>query len=319
MLSVYAAGFDSADPMSQLRVGEQPTITAPDDWAVVNVRAAALNHKDLLALEGIGMRAAPMILGTDGAGLDENGNRVAIHACIPTPGWVGDETMDPRRRTLGTHFNGTFAEQVAVPRRNLIALPDSMSFEHAACLPTAFLTAYRMLFGRGNVKPGDLILIQGAGGGVSTALITLAAAAGVQVWATSRDPKKQRRALELGADRVFESNSPLPTRVDAVMESVGKATWRHSLESLKPGGTLVTCGATSGYTAATEINRVFFLQQSIIGSTLGTTEEFAALLQFMEKTKVRPTIDTTMPLAEARGGFEKMRHGDLFGKIVFSL
>jgi NADPH:quinone reductase-like Zn-dependent oxidoreductase len=197
--------------------------------------------------------------------------------------------------------------------------PDSLSFEEASCLPTAWLTAYRMLFTQGRLKPGDTVLVQGAGGGVATALIALAHAGGLRVWATSRDESKRARALELGADAVFESNARLPEKVDAVMETVGRATWSHSLRSLRPGGRVVISGATSGPNPdQTELNRIFFLQLEVIGSTMGTRSELASLVNLLDVSGVRPVIDRVLPMDEAREGFAAMAEGDMFGKIVFT-
>ena len=224
MFAVYAESFSSDAPLDGLVVGERPDPEVPDGWTTVTVKAASLNHHDLWSLRGVGLReeALPMILGCDAAGLDEDGNEVVVHAVISSdPSWTGDETLDPRRSLLSERHQGTFADKVAVPRRNVVPKPASLSFEEAACLPTAWLTAYRMLFTQGGLKPGDSVLVQGAGGGVATALITLARAGGLRVWATSRDEAKRARALEIGAHEVFESNARLPGKVDAVMETVG--------------------------------------------------------------------------------------------------
>jgi NADPH:quinone reductase-like Zn-dependent oxidoreductase len=287
----------------------------------VSVRAAALNHHDLWSLRGVGLGAdaLPMILGCDAAGLDEDGNEVLVHAVISDPAWRGDETEDPRRSLLSERYQGTFAERVAVPRANLVPKPASLSFEEAACLPTAWLTAYRMLFVQGGLRPGQTVLVQGAGGGVATALITLARAGGLQVLATSRDEGKRARAMEIGAHAVYETGARLPDRVDAVMETVGAATWNHSLRSLRPGGTLVISGATSGPNPdLTELNRIFFLQLRVIGSTMGTSTELGRLVSFLDATGTKPLIDRTMPMAEARDGLAAMAGGDVFGKIVFT-
>jgi NADPH:quinone reductase-like Zn-dependent oxidoreductase len=211
------------------------------------------------------------------------------------------------------------AERVTVPRRNLVPKPAALSFEQAACLPTAYLTAYRMLFGRAGLQPGATVLVQGAGGGVATAMILLGRAAGYRIWATSRSEAKRARAIELGADRAFESGARLPERVDAVMETVGEATWAHSLRALRPGGTVVVCGATSGPLPPADLNRMFFLQLSVVGSTMGSRDQLARLLTFLEQTGVRPVIDRTLPLTEARDGFAAMIGGEVFGKIVFTL
>ncbi|WP_374455754.1 zinc-binding dehydrogenase [Nocardioides sp.] len=321
MFAVYAESFSSDDPLSGLVVGERPAPEAPDGWATVTVKAASLNHHDLWSLRGVGLRqeALPMILGCDAAGVDEDGREVVVHGVIGDPAWTGDEADDPGRSLLSERHQGTFADQVVVPRRNLVPKPASLSFEEAACLPTAWLTAYRMLFTQGGCKPGETVLVQGAGGGVATALITLGRAAGLTVLATSRDEAKRTRALELGAHEVFESGARLPVKVDAVMETVGKATWSHSIRSLRPGGRIVISGTTSGPDVDDAgLTRVFFLQLSIIGSTMGTRQELDQLVTFLHATGTRPLIDHTLPMDQARDGFAAMAGGDVFGKIVFT-
>jgi NADPH:quinone reductase-like Zn-dependent oxidoreductase len=231
----------------------------------------------------------------------------------------GDETLDPRRSLLSERYDGAFAEQVCVPRRNLVPKPSALSFEEAACLPTAYLTAYKMLFEKSGVQPGATVLVQGAGGGVATALILLGRAAGYRMWATSRTEAKRDRAFELGADQVFEAGARLPERVDVVMETVGQATWAHSVRSLKPGGRIVISGATSGDAPPAELTRVFFTQLSVIGSTMGSRDQLGRLARFCEQTGARPVIDRVLPLAEAREGFAAMIAGDLFGKVVFTV
>jgi NADPH:quinone reductase-like Zn-dependent oxidoreductase len=320
VFAIYAALIDADDPLSGLEVGEQPDPFVPDGWTTVTVRAASLNHHDLWSLRGVGLPAdrLPMILGCDAAGVDSDGNEVVVHSVISSEGWRGDETLDPKRSILSERYAGTFAERVAVPRRNLVAKPPELSFEQAACLPTAWLTAYRMLFTKAAVQPGDTVLIQGASGGVASAAIVLARHAGLRVWVTSRDEAKREKALELGAHAAFESGARLPERVDAVMETVGEATWKHSLRSLRPGGTIVVSGSTSGQAPSAELQRVFFLQLSIVGSTMGTREELALLTRLCETTGIRPEIDRVLPLAEARDGFAALAAGDVFGKIVFN-
>ncbi len=321
MFAVYAESFSSDDPLAGLVVGERPDPEVPDGWTTVTVKAASLNHHDLWSLRGVGLRdeALPMILGCDAAGLDEDGNEVVVHAVISDPGWTGDETLDPKRSLLSERYQGTFADRVVVPRSNVVPKPASLSFEEAACLPTAWLTAYRMLFTQGGVKAGDTVLVQGAGGGVATALITLARAGGLTVLATSRDEGKRKRALDLGAHDVFESGERLPVKVDAVMETVGRATWSHSIRALRPGGTIVISGTTSGPKVDDAgLTRVFFLQLRVIGSTMGTRAELASLTNLLDATGARPLVDRTLPMDRARDGFEAMASGDLFGKIVFT-
>jgi len=322
MFAVTAARFDADNPISGLELGEHAEPAVADGWTTVTVRAASLNHHDVWSLRGVGLSAdrLPMILGCDAAGIDEDGNEVVVHAVIGDPAVAGgDETFDPSRSLLSERHDGTFAERVAVPRRNLVPKPAALSFEEAACLPTAYLTAFRMLFDRAPVGPGSTVLVQGAGGGVATALILLGRAAGYRMWATSRSEAKRARALQVGADQVFETSARLPERVDAVMETVGEATWAHSLRALKPGGTVVISGATSGSVPPADLSRVFFLQLSVIGSTMGTRDELARLLMFCEQTGTRPLIDRVMPLSQAPEGFAAMIGGEVFGKVVFTL
>jgi NADPH:quinone reductase-like Zn-dependent oxidoreductase len=257
-----------------------------------------------------------MILGCDAAGFDESGNEVLVHAVISSDGWTGDETLDTRRSLLSEKHQGTLAEYVAVPTRNVVPKPAELSFAEAACLPTAWLTAYRMLFVNSGLRPGHTVLVQGAGGGVASACIALARAAGFRVWATSRTPAKQEAARRLGAHAAFDTGARLPERVAAVLETVGAATWSHSLKALKPGGRVVVSGATSGPNPPAELNRVFFLQLSVIGSTMGTRAELADLMAFLTATGVRPTIDRTLPLDRVAEGLAAMESGDVVGKIV---
>ncbi|GAA1277425.1 zinc-binding dehydrogenase [Sphaerisporangium rubeum] len=320
MFAVTCTRTDQDDPLAGLTLGEHPDPEPPAGWTTVTVKAAALNHHDLWTLQGVGIRQdrLPIVLGCDAAGVDEDGNDVIVHSVIGAP-VHGDETLDPRRSLLSEVHDGTFAERVTVPRANLVPKPAELSFEDAACLPTAWLTAYRMLFEKAGLEPGSTVLVQGAGGGVATALIRLGRAAGYRVWATSRSEEKRERALTLGADQVFASGARLPERVDAVMETVGQATWDHSLKSLRPGGRVVVSGATSGAVPPADLNRVFFLQLSVIGSTMGTRDQLGRLATFLGQTGVRPVVDRVLPLAEAPEGFAALRDGDFFGKIVFTV
>ena len=320
MRAVYASEIDPDNPLAGLEIGERPEPEVPAGWTTVTVKAASLNHHDLWSLRGVGLgrERLPMILGCDAAGFDEEGNEVVVHSVITDDSWRDDETLDPRRSILSERYQGTFADEVAVPRRNVLPKPPELSFEEAACLPTAWLTAYRMLFTRAQLAPGSTVLVQGSSGGVATAVIVLATAAGVRVWATGRTEEKRAQAQSLGADQVFESGARLPERVDAVMETIGQATWSHSVKSLKPGGKIIVSGATTGAAPSAELNRVFFLQLSVIGSTMGTRDELERLIRFCVERDVRPVIHATMPLTEAGRGFESLLEGDVFGKIVFT-
>ena len=320
MLAATAVRTDPDDPLCGLEVGERPDPDPRPDWVTVRLRAASLNHHDLWSLQGVGLPAdrLPMVLGCDGAGIDEQGNEVVVHAVISDPDFRGDETLDPKRSLLSEVYDGTLADLVSVPRRNLVPKPAQLSFEEAACLPTAWLTAYRMLFTQAAARPGQTVLVQGAGGGVATALVAIGRAAGLRMWVTSRDGGKRERAVELGAEQAFESGARLPERVDAVMETVGEPTWDHSLKSLRQGGTLVVSGATGGHRAVTDLRRVFFLQQRIVGSTMGTRDELGRLVRLLAETGLRPVIDSVLPLEEALTAFQRLQDGDVFGKVVLT-
>ncbi|WP_256839582.1 zinc-binding dehydrogenase [Ornithinimicrobium faecis] len=320
MLAAYAAEINPDDPLAGLVVGERPAPEPPEGWVLVDVRAAALNHHDVWSLRGVGLGGdkLPMILGCDAAGVDQDGNEVLVHSVISSPGWTGEQTLDPRRSLLSERHQGTLAEQVIVPAGNLVPKPAGLSFEEAACLPTAFLTAYKMLCVNGG-PPGSTVLVQGVGGGVATAAIGIAAATGYRVWATSRDEGRRQRALELGADAVFAPGERLPERVDVVLETVGAATWSHSVSSLKPGGTLVIAGATSGDAPSkAELTRIFFHQLRVQGSTMGNREQLVAVTRLLEQTGLRPVIDRVIPLADAASGIAALAAGEVFGKVVLT-
>jgi NADPH:quinone reductase-like Zn-dependent oxidoreductase len=318
VLAATITRADPDDPLGGLAVGEHPEPVAPEEWSIVQVRAASLNHHDLWSLRGVGPKQAPLprVLGTDGAGIDESGREVLIHALVTDPAWAGHEILDPGLKMLSDFYDGTLAERIAVPTRNLVAKPAGLSFEHAACLPTAWLTAYRMLFVLVGATEGTTVLVQGAGGGVATAATMLGQAAGVRVWVTSRTEEKRARAVELGADQAFEPGARLPERVDAVLETVGAATWAHSTKAVRPGGTIVVAGMTSGTNPALDIERLYLANLRILGTTMGTRQDLEQLVQFCVEHDIRPPVHATWPLAEARRGFQAMIDGELFGKVV---
>ena len=317
MFAVYAAHANADQPLTALRIGERPDPAVPPGWVRVQVRAASINHHDVWTLMGVGIKPDdfPMILGCDAAGVAADGSEVIVHSVI---GAGEDETLDPHRTLLSEKYQGTFADYVVVPERNVLPKPGELSWAEAACLPTAWLTAYRMLVTRGALQPGETILIQGAGGGVATACIVLGRALGLRVWVTSRDDARRATALELGADAVFASGARLPERVDAVMETVGAATWEHSVKSLRPGGRIVISGATSGANPPAELTRIFFNQLSVIGSTMGTRDELEALVDLCLQTGVRPLIDRTLPMTDAAEGLAAVASGNVVGKIVLT-
>ena len=320
MRAAYASSINPDNPLAGLTVGDIDPET-PADWATVYVRASALNHHDLWSLRGVGLGAdrLPMVLGCDAAGVDEDGNEVVVHAVIGGSDGAEaegvDETMDPGRTLLSEKYPGTLAERVRVPRRNLVPKPPELTFEEAACLPTAWLTAYRMLRVRGRLPDGGSVLVQGAGGGVATAAVVLGVAMGARVYATSRDPGKRERIAALGAT-AFEPGARLPERVDVVIETVGAPTFDHSLKCAKQGGRIVVSGATAGYQAQVDLRRVYFLQLEILGSTMGTREELAGLLSLCVSHGVRPVVDTVFGFSEVEQAFARLESGDVFGKLV---
>lgn len=320
MFAVYASAPNADDPIASLTTGERPEPEVPDGWVAVRVSAASLNMHDLWTLRGVGIKPEqfPMVLGCDGAGTLPDGTEVVLHSVVPSPGWTGDETLDPKRTLLTEKHQGTFADTVVVPARNAVPRPAGMSAVQGACMGTAWLTAYRMLFVKSGLRPGQTMLVQGASGGVSTALVTLGRAAGMRVWVTGRTEEKRALAERLGAHAVFESGARLPDRVEAVFETVGEATWKHSMRALRPGGTLVVSGATSGPNPPADLQRLFFLQLNVVGSTMGTREELADLLAFVDTAGIAPEVGLELPMEQAADGFRAMLDGDTAGKIVFT-
>lgn len=313
MLAARAVGQDEGDPLAGLEVGDGPEAPAPAGWVTVTVRAAALNHHDLWSLRGVGLAAGllPMVLGCDAAGVTDDGREVVVHAVVE-----GEDEGGGDWSILSERHPGTLAERVSVPARNLVDKPAELSFAEAACLPTAYLTAYRMLFVRGALVPGQRVLVQGAGGGVATAAIVLGAAAGLEVTATSRSAERLERAEALGARHVIASGARLRHRVDAVIETVGEATYGHSLRALRPGGRVIVAGATTGGDPPADLRRVFYRQLDILGSTMGTRDELSQLLRFLSVSGARPVVDSVRPLGDAAGAFARMEAGEEFGKLV---
>lgn len=319
MFAVYAGSIHPEQPLDGLVVGDLPEPAARDGWVPISVRAASVNHHDVWSLKGVGLAPSrlPMILGCDAAGLDPEGREVIVHSVV-SAGDHDDETMDPARSLLSEVHPGTFADTVLVPSRNVLPKPPELTMAEAACLPTAWLTAYRMLVSRSSLRPGDTVLVQGAGGGVATAAIMLGRAMGLRVWVTSRDEARLQRALAIGAHEGFAAGARLPHRVDAVIESVGAATWSHSLKALRPGGEIIVTGATSGANPPADLQRVFFKQLSVIGSTMGTRDELRRLIALCASTGLRPLIEREAPMEQARDAIAEVASGDVFGKIVLT-
>lgn len=329
MKAVYATGTNYDDPLSMLEVGDMPEPETKPFWSTIRVKSASVNHHDVWSLQGVGLadEQTPMILGTDAAGvLQEDipvskglkaGSEVVLYTLIGTNG--AGVMPGEHRSILSERYAGTMAECTQVPSANVFAKPENLNFDEAAALGTSWLTAYSLLFTSANVKPGDTVLVQGAGGGVSTAAIQLAHAAGLEVFVTSRSEDKRNRALEIGADAVFESGVRLPRKVDAVIESVGASTWSHSVKSVRPGGTIAICGATTGDQPGAELTRIFFQDIRVQGNTMGSREDFARLLKFVEHADLHPVIDSVYAIDDARLAFSKIVNGDVFGKIMLHI
>ena len=311
MRAAYASATKPDEPLAALTVGDLPEPAVPEDWVPVEVRASSLNHHEIWSLRGVGLPAdrLPMILGCDAAGIDPDGNEVVVHAVVP-------DSSDPRGLSLlSERYPGTLAERVSVPKENLLPKPAGMSFLDAACLPTAWLTAFHMLTTKGRVDEGEAVLVQGAGGGVATAAIMLALAKGKRVYATTRDAAKRERVAALGATAV-EPGRRLPERVDVVIESVGAPTFDHSMKSANPEARIVVCGATGGHLATIDLRRLFAMRLQILGSTMGDINELRALLDLMVEKDIRPMIDSTYGFSAAAEAFARLNSGEAFGKIA---
>jgi len=320
MRAIYATAPDSDDPLAGLTVGDRPEPETPDDWVRVRMQAASLNRHDIWTLRGVGIRPEqfPMILGCDGAGELDDGTPVVLYPVVSTPGFRGDETFDPKRTLLTELHQGAMAQYCVVPAASALPRPDGMTAAAAATLGCTYLTAYRMIFTRSGLTPGSTMLVQGATGGVATALTQLGVAAGMRVWVTARSEAGKERATGLGAHRVFDSGARLPERVDGVFDSVGAATWSHSMRAVRPGGVVVTCGATAGADPSADLQRLFFLQISVIGSTMGTLDELRRLIAFCAAAGIDPVVDRTFDLEDGAAAFHAMDSGEP-GKFVITV
>ncbi len=320
MRAAVATRIDADHPLSALELKDDWPLPEPGPGQqTVRVAATTVNMHDLWTLRGVGISpdAFPRILGCDIVGWDARGREVMVTGCFGDPdAGGGDETFDPNRSLISEDLPGSFGEVTIVPSRNVIPKPAWLSFEQAACLNVGWSTTYRMLFTRAQARPGERVLVQGAGGGVATAAIAMAAAAGLEVTVTSRSEDKRARALQLGAHSALPTGQRLDAPVDLVVETVGQATWKHSLRSLRPGGRIVTAGATSGTDIGLELARVFYKQLSIIGSTSGTRAETLRMLRFMEAAQLRPVIDSVYPFERIHAAFERTQAPDLFGNVV---
>jgi NADPH:quinone reductase-like Zn-dependent oxidoreductase len=322
MFAVYASGPNNDDPLASLVVGERPEPQLPDGWVRVKISHASLNRHDLYTLRGITAQADPipfpMILGNDGAGTLNDGTPVVIYPVMGSDNWRGDETLDPGWHIFSERVSGTLADYVAVPKRNAVPLPAGFSAVDASVLGTAWLTAYRALFTKSNLKPGETVLVQGASGGMSTALIQLGRAAGFEVWATSRSPKGRELAEKLGAHRTFDSHTMLPRKVQAVIDNIGPTSWDHSVASVARGGTIVITGLTTGPEVSLPLLPMLSHQITVCGSIMGTLRDMNCMINFIVDAGIRPEIGRVLPMERAKEAFRAMWEGDTLGKTVFT-
>jgi NADPH:quinone reductase-like Zn-dependent oxidoreductase len=340
-----AFGFREHGGLDKLQVFDAPKPSAAEGEVLIRVRAAALNHLDLWVRAGLpGLKLPlPHILGCDvageiaevGGGVSdwESGTRVGVNPglycgqcewCIQ-----GEHPLCPDFRILGEHVAGGFAEYVKVPARNVVELPTDFEFVDAAAAPLAFITAWRMLITRARVRPGESVLVLGAGSGVSTAAIQIAKLAGCTVFATSSSEEKLRRAKDLGADVLINYKEMEFDRavweltakrgVDVVVDHIGAATFGKSLRCLARGGRLVFCGATTGPDATFDLRRSFYRGHSILGSTMASQKEFEDVMNLIFRRKLRPVVDRTFPLEKGREAEERLENGEQFGKIVLTV
>lgn len=326
---------------------ELPSPAMPGEGAVrVGIQAIALNHLDLWVangLPGVPLPSVPHVIGCDGAGVVlecsadvshvQIGDRVVIN-----PGWgcgtceactAGDDVFCRDFGIMGEHRPGTAAEEVVVPGRAVARIEGDWSWPEAAAFPLATLTAWRMLNTRAAVRPGEAVLIWGIGGGVALQTMQVALHLGARVLVTSSSDRKLERAKALGAELTINHATTddvgsvvkrqLGHGADVIVDSVGQATWSRSLRALRPGGRLVTCGATTGPAVTLDLRRLFWFQWSLLGSTMGTPREFAAIVAAGNAGQLRPIIDRVQPLAEGVSAYQHLADGQQFGKLVLEV
>jgi NADPH:quinone reductase-like Zn-dependent oxidoreductase len=341
MKAAYLTGHGGNEVVA---VGERARPERRAGEVLVRLHAATVNRVDLYMRDsGAGItHTLPMVMGLDGAGVVEAidadepmlriGQRVLVHpgiACGRCEFCLrGDDTLCTSMRLLGEHRDGSFAEFVSLPTRNVFAMPEHLSFGEAAALGVNHITAWRMLHGKARVKPWETVLVFGIGGGVSLAALQLAKLAGARTLVTSRDPAKLQRALELGADAAIDGRGDVVRQVmaatdgrgvDVVIENVGAAVWSAALKSLVRGGRLVVCGATTGDQPPADIRRIFIRQLQVLGSTMGDLGEFGDLLSLVQRSGLKPVIDSEYALDDVHGALDRLESGQQFGKVVINI
>ena len=289
---------------------------------LVRLHASALNHLDVWIRKGLPSVPKPRILGADGAGVRvDTGERVVINP--------GIEARDGTIHVIGEHGDGTNAELIAVPETNVYPIPAGLSFEEAAAFPLVFETAYRMLVTRAGLREGEWVLLWGIGSGVSTAGLAIAKALGARTIVTSSSDAKLARAVELGADAtVNHASGDVKAAVrevtgghgaDVVVEHVGEATWRTSLDVAAREGRIAVCGATTGPNPPAALHRVWWKQLTILGSTMGTRSDFEGAYDLIASGRARPVVDEIVPLADIRAAHARLEAGEQLGKIVLAI
>ncbi|AZU64040.1 zinc-binding dehydrogenase [Neobacillus mesonae] len=316
--------------MEGLSVREMEVLQPKAGEVRVKLKTAGLNHRDLFVLVRHKPTDPPLIIGSDGAGVVDAvgegvtgvlvGDEVVIN---PSLGWLEKTDAPPEGfEILGLPFHGTFAEQVVISAVNVAPKPEHLSWEEAGVLSLAALTAYRALFTQGQLREGMKVLIPGIGSGVATFLLQFAKAAGAAVYVTSRSAEKCQKALELGADKAFDSNGDWEQelggeKVDLVIECVGAATFNKSLKQLRPGGTVVTFGASAGDVVELNLRDFFYGQFRLFGTTMGSGEEYKEMLDFITKHQIKPVIDSIYPLEQYKEALNRMENAQQLGKIGF--
>ncbi|MCY7768021.1 zinc-binding dehydrogenase [Bacillus inaquosorum] len=293
----------------------------------VKLKSAGLNHRDLFLMNNKSERDPHVILGSDGAGIieevGEGVKNVAVQTEViifPTLNWDLTENVPPVPEILGGPSDGTLAEYVIIPSQNAIKKPSYLSWEEAGVLPLSALTAYRALFTKAQLKKGEHLLIPGIGSGVASYALFMAKAIGAKVSVTSRSEEKRKKALQLGADYTFDSYSNWDEQLqgekaDVVLDSIGPALFSEYFRHVKPNGRIVSFGASSGDDLSFPVRSLFFPQINVLGTSMGSCEEFHNMLAFIEKHKLRPVLDSTYPLEKAFEAYTRMQEGRQFGNI----
>jgi zinc-binding alcohol dehydrogenase/oxidoreductase len=311
-----------------LRYEDVPDPIAGPGEVLIRMRAASLNHLDVWTRKGLPSVPKPRILGADGSGvveaLGEGVESLEIgQAVVINPGLEHDGVI----HVIGEHTQGVHAELAAVPATNVYPLRDGLSFEQAAAFPLAYETAYRMLVTRAGLQEGEWVLIWGIGGGVATGAFRIAQALGARTIVTSGSAEKLAKASELGADVTVDHHEgdvvaavkeATGKGADVVVETVGDATWKRTLDAVRPGGRVVVCGATSGPNPPAALHRLWWKQLDILGSTMGTRADFEGAYDLVAGGAT-PVIDSVLPLAEAWAAHERLERGEQFGKIVLAI